>query len=73
MCGCPARGCLEAIPSGGEYQDLLAAFKKKKKRKGGGGPVFGQMIISECRTHTFSRLHGKTVLRPSPKNLNLKF
>lgn len=25
MCGCPAHGCLEAIPSGGEYKSTVSA------------------------------------------------
>lgn len=52
MCGCPARGCLEAIPSGGEYKSTVSASRPfilflKVVVVGGGIPVFGQMIISE--------------------------
>lgn len=53
-----------------QHQDLIECLKKGG---GGGSPAFGQMIISEGRTRTFSRLNGKSALRPSPKNLNLKF
>lgn len=43
MCGCPAHGCLEAIPSGGEYKSTQFQHQDPIKR----GSLFGQMIISE--------------------------
>jgi len=31
VCGCPARGCLEAIPSGGEYKSTVSASDPVKR------------------------------------------
>lgn len=45
MCGCPAHGCLEAIPSGGEYKSSVSASEPIAARRE--GALFGQMIISE--------------------------
>lgn len=45
MCGCPAHGCLEAIPSGGEYKSTVSASRAYSRVKR--GSLFGQMIISE--------------------------
>lgn len=50
MCGCPARGCLEAIPSGGEYK--IQHFQHQKPidantEKESLFFFFGQMMISE--------------------------
>ena len=57
MCGCPARGCLEAIPSGGEYESTVSASDPYGHIKRGTFCFFlfffvvGQMITSaraEC-------------------------